>query len=229
VNLPFFFTLAQQFTSSTHRLWTLMLFGLNVIVLVLFYFYSVPGQDSANFLFAESYWSWSPIVLCAILFWAINGFNNTKENISHFSNLINFIFIAFLPFLFVLQKNETPPMHNVFGYIFLIPTVIIGAVILSLLYFFVASFKASNVLALLNLCSLFYLFIHSNIYSSLLIRLVFLGILVLMFANIPIKMNTFLIDSFDEIETNEDFIENDDNLMNNNRKKSQNMSGNGEY
>ena len=211
LNIPFFGGLFKELTSSSQKLWTLMLMGLNVIILVLLYVYSAPSENSKICLFSSKYWAWSLVLLTLSLLWAYNGFNHTRENVHHLSNLINFIFIAFLPFLFVLQKNEIVPMHNFFGYIFLIPTVLIGVVILSLIYFFVANLKAPNLLALLNICSMFYLFVHANIYSSILIRLVFLVITLLMLANLPLKLNTFLIDSFDEIDTNEDFIENDEN------------------
>ena len=209
LNIPFFGGLFKDFSSS-QKLWSLMLIGLNIIVLVLLYVYSAPSENAKVWLFSQKYWAWSLILLTVALLWAYQGFNHTRENVHHLSNLINFIFIAFLPFLFVLQKNEPVPLHNFFGYLLLIPTILIGVIILSLLYFFVANLKASNFLALLNISSMFYLFVHANVYSSILIRLVFLVITLLMFANLPLKMNTFLIDSFEEIETNEDFIENND-------------------
>jgi lysylphosphatidylglycerol synthetase-like protein (DUF2156 family) len=208
LNGPMIVGLIKDFLNSSHKLWTLMMFGLNVIVLVLFFFYNAPGNNSKEWLFSKSYWGYSLILLCVAFVWAYNGFSNTHENVHHLGNLVNFIFIAFLPFLFVLQKDDTLPMHNFFGYIFLIPTILVGVVLLSLLYFFVANFKTQNTLSLVNLSSIFYLFVHSNVYSSVIIQLLFLVIVALMLANIPLKMNTFLIDSFDEIDANEDLVEN---------------------
>lgn len=208
LNVPFLGGLVKEFLNSSQKLWTLMLFGLNMIVLVLFYFYTAAGEESREWLFSKKYFGYSLIILCAALLWAYEGFNNTSENVHHLSNLVNFIFIAFLPFLFVLQKDEAIPMHNVLGYICLIPTVLCGVLILSLSYFFVANFKSQNTLSLVNLCSMFYLFVHHNIYSSMIIQLLFLIIIALMFANIPLKINTFFIDSFDEIDANEDLVEN---------------------
>ena len=159
-------------------------------------------------------------MLTLALFWAYKGFNNTRENVHHLGNLINFIFIAFLPFLFVLQKDDQIPMFNVIGYLCLIPTIIVGVVLLSLFYFFLANFKAQNFLSVVNLSSMFYLFIHVNLYSSVLIRMIFLLIIIIMFANIPLKLNTFFIDSFDEIEPKEDHVENGNHVMNQMKKRS---------
>lgn len=223
LNIPFFANLFTQFASSSDKLWTLMQFGLNLIVIVLFFFYSIPGQESPECVFAKKYWAWSLLALTASLIWAYSGFNHARENVNHLGNLINFISIAYFPFLFVLQKNDPVPMYNVFGYLCLVPTILVGVVLLSLVYYFVSNFKTPNVLAFINLCSLFYLFVHVNIYSSALIRFVFLAIIVLMFAKIPIMMTKYLIDSFEENEINEDVVESEDQTNrseDNNSKKS---------
>jgi hypothetical protein len=170
-------------------------------------------EVSGFFAFKYLDYSVIPILICSLIFF--DDFERQNENIYHLGNLIDFILISFLPFLFVIQKDQTPPMKNIYGYFMLIPLIALGTFCLALLYFFISNLKSSNLFSIINMILIFYIFVANDIFLSYISRGLFMIGLLLLCLNFPVanKIASFM---FNEEETLEEDIFNE----NSNNKKS---------
>ena len=146
------------------------------------------------------------VALCAYV--CITHYDKPHENVFHLGNLVDFVLISFLPFLFVLQKAEVPPMETWVGYICLIPTVICLAVAIGLGYFFLANMKPFQLYSLVNLLTAFFIFISCNVLNSLYAQIVCFCVLVVLVLNFPLKNFTVIVDSYYGAETTEENLKN---------------------
>ena len=221
-NVPFLVFLVLKIVNGSSSKWNYMMLVLSVVCIVILYMYNgkmivaVTDETTSEVvntvvpysLVSWDTWSWSLVLLVGSIFYGYYSFDKTNENVYHLGNLINFLLIAFLPFFFVLQKTEVPPMTNFFGYLLLIPTVLIGVVCLSFFYFFMANMKSLQMFSLINLLTVLYLFAYCNLYMCFLTRVSSLVVIFIYLLNFPLRNSSLNIDNFEESEITEEEIRN---------------------
>ena len=203
MNLPFIIGNVHQLSNASFPKLKLLILALSTLTIVLFFFVSVPEttviidnsivdrqDESIVFvsLFARKYFKWSLALWFLSGIWVYTSIKQKKEDVYHLANLINFVFIGFLPFLFVFQKNITPPMTNALGYVLLLPTVLIGIVALSLFYYFYANLKRFELFTFLNLLSILYLVVYSNVFASSIFQIIFAVIIAAILGILPLNL-----------------------------------------
>lgn len=216
LNIIFFLKLIKSLLTNNYsnNNWNVMILIVNVVCIVLLatfnkidIFLNTEGKNEYNIsgFFAFKYLDYSviPIFICSLIFF--DDFERQNENIYHLGNLIDFILISFLPFLFVIQKDQTPPMRNIFGYFMLIPMIVLGTFCLALLYFFISNLKSSKLFSIINMILIFYIFVANDIFLSFIARAIFMIQILLLCLNFPItnRIASFL---FNEEETLEEEI-----------------------
>ena len=236
LNIPFLATLLSRFHSPLDRKWKVLMLGLNVATILFFVCCSpakgvevatqhlpnlalhretipnqvpsLPSTKQPRFFYLN--WSLSLVISAAVCAYVcISHYDRPQENVFHLGNLVNFVLICFLPFLFVLQKSELPPMQTWLGYILLLPTVVCLSFTLGLGYFFLANMKPFQLYSLINLLTVYFIFISCNLLESLYGQAGIFCVLLIFALNFPLKDFTVIIKSYYAMEAIEGDLQHD--------------------
>lgn len=231
LNIIFFIKLIKKLFSHIDRKWNLMILLVNVLCFILLTVFNkiemFMNEDGSHeyeitgfFDFKYLSYSMLPLFICSLMF--SEDFERQNENIYHLGNLLDFIMICFLPFLFVIQKDQDPPMKNIFGYVMLIPLIIIGTFCLALFYFFISNLKSLRLFSIINMICIFYIFVANDIFLSYIARAIFMVVIFLLCLNFPMA-NRIASNPFDENEPLDDEILNGSMYKKQNLKLSNNL------